>query len=257
MLALLSPAKSLDFTPAPAGLTATKPVFTDETAILVDIAKGLPPSELKRLMDISEKLADLNHARFQAFGTPAYRASAKQAILAFDGDTYQGFEAKSLTLDELLWAQERVRILSGLYGLLRPLDKIEPYRMEMGTRLANPRGPDLYSFWRGVIGPQIDASVRGHANAVVINLASEEYAKAMEAKRLKSRLITPVFHEERDGTARVIGLMAKRARGAMARFMVVNRLEKPDDLKDFSAAGYRFQSNQSDDTVWVFSRSQP
>lgn len=257
MLALLSPAKSLDFTPAPAGLTATQPELGAETTALVALAKKLRPSDIKKLMDISEKLADLNYARFQAFGTPEYQSSAKQAALAFNGDTYLGFEAKSLTVHDLLWSQERVRILSGLYGLLRPLDVIEPYRLEMGIRLANPRGPDLYAFWRGKIGPLIDSLVSTHHSPVVINVASEEYAKAMEANRLKARVITPVFREERDGQSRIIGLMAKRARGAMARFMVVNRIEKPEGLKDFTSGGYRYQPAHSDDTTWVFTRPQP
>ncbi len=257
MLALLSPAKSLDFSPSPSDLPTTTPELVGFAKTIAKVARTLSTADIKRLMDLSDKLAELNHGRFQGWGKSGNAGLAKQAALAFNGDTYLGLEAKSLSHDDLGWAQDHVRILSGLYGLLRPLDSIEPYRLEMGTRLSNPRGPDLYAFWQGRLAPLLDKAVRGHAAAVVVNLASEEYAKAVEAKSLKARFITPTFREERDGKSRVIGLMAKRARGSMARFMIQNRLEHPEGLKDFTSGGYAFQAAQSNDITWVFSRPQP
>lgn len=258
MLALLSPAKSLNFDPAPADLPHSQPVLLDHTALLAERARALSAADLKALMGLSDALADLNHARFQAFSPTAERdGNAKPAVLAFTGDTYIGFDAPSLSRDDLLFAQERVRLLSGLYGVLRPLDLIQPYRLEMGIKLDTVRGKDLYAFWAGIIGPLLDDTVAPHASPVLVNLASTEYFKATEAKTLRHRVITPVFKEERNGTARTIGLMAKRARGMMARFLVTQRLEEPEGLKDFTAGGYRFQPKQSSAETWVFTRPHP
>jgi cytoplasmic iron level regulating protein YaaA (DUF328/UPF0246 family) len=256
MLVLLSPAKSLDFDPPAAGLPATAPLLGDDTALLAERARALTPADLRRLMGISEALADLNHARFQAFGT-ARATPAKQAALAFSGDTYTGLDAATLTAEDLAWAQDHLRILSGLYGALRPLDRIEPYRLEMGTRLDTGRGKDLYAFWKGRLGPLLDAAVAGHRHPVIVNCASAEYVKAAETKTLTARVITPVFQEERHGKARVIGLMAKRARGMMARHVIVNRLEDPAGLTAFAEGGYRYCPDASNEDVWVFRRPQP
>lgn len=257
MLVILSPAKSLDFDPPPADVPHTLPQMADDTALLAERARGLTPADLKRLMGISDKLADLNHARFQAFGAPDLGRTAKQAALAFSGDTYTGLDAPSLDRDALVWAQDHVAILSGLYGLLRPLDLIEPYRLEMGTKLDTARGKDLYAFWQGRIAPVLDTAVADHAHPAIINCASTEYFKAAEARTLKARVITPVFHDEKDGRGRVIGLMAKRARGMMARYVIDHRLEDPEDLKAFDSGGYRFQPDRSDADTWLFSRPQP
>lgn len=256
MLVLLSPAKSLDFDPPPADIPATDPRLADDTAVLAERARALAPADLKRLMGISDALADLNHARFQAFGT-AQGEQAKQAALAFSGDTYTGLDAATLSKDDLLWAQDHLRILSGLYGVLRPLDRIEPYRLEMGTKLDTERGKDLYAFWKGRIAPRLEADLEGHPHPVIVNCASTEYFKAAEAKRLKARVITPVFHEDENGSGRVIGLMAKRARGMMARYVVDHRLEDPEALKAFDSGGYRFQPDRSDADTWVFARPRP
>ncbi len=256
MLVLLSPAKSLDFAPPSADIPASAPRLADDTARLAARARALSTADLKRLMGISDALADLNHARFQALGT-AEGEEAKQAALAFSGDTYTGLNAASLTAEDLAWAQDHLRILSGLYGVLRPLDRIEPYRLEMGTKLDTERGKDLYAFWKGRIGPCLDDDVAGHAHPVVVNCASTEYFKAAEAKTLKARVVTPVFQEEKDGKARVIGLMAKRARGMMARYVVRNRLEDPEALKAFDCAGYHFRPERSDADTWVFARPRP
>lgn len=257
MLVILSPAKSLDFDPPAADLPQTTPRLSEDTAVLAERARALTPADLKRLMGISDKLADLNHARFQAFGHPKAGDTAKQAALAFSGDTYTGLDAPSLDKAALDWAQDHVAILSGLYGVLRPLDLIEPYRLEMGTKLDTERGKDLYAFWKGRIGPTLDAAVAGHAHPVIVNCASTEYFKAAEAKSLSARVITPVFHEVQNGKGRVIGLMAKRARGMMARYIVDHRLEDPEALKAFDSGGYRFQPDQSDTETWVFSRPKP
>lgn len=257
MLAVLSPAKSLDFSPAPDALPHTRPDLAEDTRQLATVTRTLGPGDLKRLMSISDALADLNHARFQVFGDPRPQETAKQAALAFSGDTYVGLDAGTLRQEDLIWAQDHLRILSGLYGLLRPLDLIEPYRLEMGTRLENPRGKDLYAFWKGRLNSALETILDGHAAPVVINLASTEYFKAVEAKTLRHTVITPVFHEERDDKSRVIGLMAKRARGMMARWMIERRLDDPAALKDFTAGGYSFRPERSDATTWVFARPQP
>jgi cytoplasmic iron level regulating protein YaaA (DUF328/UPF0246 family) len=258
MLVVLSPAKALDFAPVTKTLPHTTPVLADQTAALSEITRTLSAADLKRLMGISDALAELNHARFQELGSPRLGETAKQAALAFNGDTYTGLDAANLTEGDLIYAQDHLRILSGLYGVLRPLDVIEPYRLEMGTKLANPRGKDLYAFWKGRISATLDQAVEGHPHPVIINCASTEYFKAAEQKTaLKAHVITPVFHEERDGKARVIGLMAKRARGMMARFIITNRLQDPEQIKDFSTAGYAFCPERSDAANWVFSRPQP
>lgn len=258
MLAVISPAKSLDFDPAPPAVPDTLPQFTEHTTVLTERARALSPADLKRLMGLSDKLADLNHARFQAFQHEHKRdVNAKQAALAFAGDTYTGLNAPGLSPDDLLWAQDHLRILSGLYGVLRPLDLIQPYRLEMGTRLDNPRGKDLYAFWKGIVGPALDDAVASHRHPVIVNLASTEYFKAAEAKALRHTVITPVFKEVKDGRAKVISFLAKRARGMMARHIIVNRLEDPEDLKGFTEGGYTFRPEQSDAQTWVFARPQP
>lgn len=259
MLAVLSPAKSLDLDPAPAAIPDSQPQFAPHTAELAVRTRALAPADLKRLMGISDALAELNHARFQVFEPDAYRRddNAKPAVLAFSGDTYIGLDAPTLEPGDLAWAQDHLRILSGLYGALRPLDLIQAYRLEMGIKLDTSRGKDLYAFWKGVIGPALDAAVAAHAHPVIVNLASTEYFKAAEEKRLRHTVITPVFKDEKDGKARVVSFMAKRARGMMARFMIVNRLEDPEDLKGFTSGGYTYRPEQSDATTWVFQRLQP
>ncbi|WP_142850159.1 peroxide stress protein YaaA [Telmatospirillum sp. J64-1] len=254
MLALLSPAKKLDFDPPVLPLPHTQPAFLEETAILVETARGLSRADLSRLMDISPSLADMNYERFRSFSTPFTPQNAKQAVLAFAGDTYIGLEASTLGVEDLTWAQDHLGILSGLYGLLRPFDLIQPYRLEMGTRMANPRGNDLYDFWGARLAQAAEAAVAGHASPVIVNLASTEYFKAVGAKRLSVPLITPVFKEVKGGQAKVIGLMAKRARGMMARFMIENRIDEPEALKDFCASGYRFRADLSNGKEWVFLR---
>ncbi len=254
MLIALSPAKTLDFSPAPDGLTATRPLFGKDTAELARIARTLHAADLKRLMGISDKLADLNVGRFQAFKT-AGGAKGVPAALAFAGDVYTGLKARELDAAALDWAQDRLRILSGLYGLLRPLDAIQPYRLEMGVRLANSRGPDLYAFWRDKVTKALRMQLKTHADPTLVNLASHEYFGAVDRKALKLPLVTCAFKDAAaHGETRMIALFAKRARGAMARFAVEGRLDRAEDLKAFDYGGYRFAPEASDDTEWTFIR---
>lgn len=255
MLAVISPAKRLDAAPRPDDLPHTRPALMRDAEALVDVARKLSAADLKRLMGISDALADLNRQRFKAFVTPFTPANAAQAILVFKGDTYQGFDAESLGGDDLLYAQDHLRILSGLYGLLRPLDLIQPYRLEMGIKLRTSAGEDLYDFWGDRITRELNKTVKGAAEPVVVNLASQEYFTAVQPARLKARLVTPVFREVKGGTAKVVGIMAKKARGMMARFIVQNRLVDPEDLKAFTAGGYRFMPKLSGDDRLEFHRA--
>ena len=248
MLIVLSPAKNLDFEPADGRLKATEPRFTEETDKLIDVLKKKTPQSIGQLMNLSDKLSTLNAERYRAWGDQ----SKKQAILAFNGDVYRGFDAASLDAKGLAAAQDRVRILSGLYGVLRPLDRIEPYRLEMGTRLKTRRGETLYDFWGDRIAKSLDEELGG---AALINCASKEYFAA--AKGLKSPVISCEFKEEKDGKARVLGFFAKAARGMMARFAVDERVDSPEGLKDFSAEGYKFQPALSTETSYIFTRPQP
>jgi len=256
MLALVSPAKKLVFTDLAAPIPHSQPDFIERSKVLVGAAKKLSRADLSRLMKLSENLTELNYQRFKAFAPPFTPANAKQAVLAFNGDTYVGLEAGSLSAEDLNFAQDHLRILSGLYGLLRPLDLVQPYRLEMGSRLKNPKGADLYEFWGDDLAAAIDDTVDGHGVPVVINLASNEYFKAVGAKALKARVITPVFKEVKNGEAKVLGMFAKRARGAMARYMITRRCEKPDQLKKFKDDGYAYQDHLSDDDTWVFTRQR-
>lgn len=253
MLALISPAKTLDYAPTPHAAKATRPAFLDETAILVERARKLRRKDLSELMGISANLADLSHQRFETFQIDEAPRGAKSSVFAFKGDTYQGLDALTLDDGDLTFAQDHLRILSGLYGLLRPLDEIQPYRLEMGTKLKNKRGKDLYDFW----GTALTEAVNDTGTDVVVNLASKEYFSAIKPKALDARVITPVFKEVKGGKARILGLFAKRARGMMARYMLKNRLVDPEGLKGFDDGGYKFQPDLSDDDNLVFQRPQP
>ncbi len=257
MLAVVSPAKKLDFSEdwqQPFAKAYTSPAFQEDTEILIETARGLGRKEISRLMSLSENLASLNYDRYQAFAETATPDNAKPAVLAFRGDTYVGLDADSLADKDIAYAQEHLRILSGLYGLLRPLDLIQPYRLEMGTRLNNPRGANLYSFWGDRVTEALNSACRDSRSEILVNLASGEYFKAVRPKQLEGRLITPVFKEEKDGVAKVIGFSAKRARGMMARFIVKNRLTRLKDLFNFEDGGYRYQPELSSAEAPVFIR---
>ena len=257
MLALISPAKKLDFETAPTCQDHSIPNLIDDAKKLISSARKLSRSKLAKTMQLSEKLADLNFRRFQDFSTPFHLGNAKQAALVFNGDTYVSLQANSLNTGDMEYAQKHLRILSGLYGILRPLDLIQPYRLEMGARFSTPYSTNLYEFWGNRITDSINSTLERHENKTLINLASTEYFKAVNPKALKGSIITPVFKEIKNGETRTIGMFAKRARGAMARFIIINRVDNLEGLKDFNANGYEYQNNLSDEKKLVFSRIQP
>ena len=249
MLVVVSPAKKMNMDPVE-GVTATRPAFQAQADELATVAQGLSVDDLQKLMKISENLAKLNRDRFNDFG----EMEEKPAALAFAGDTYQGLEAASLDADEMAWAQDHFRILSGLYGVLRPLDAIQPYRLEMGSRLKTDKGKTLYDYW----GDTIAKALNDHANAVntdvLVNCASQEYFGAVDLKALNLRVITPVFMEEKPGGPKIVSFYAKRARGAMARYIIQRRLTDPEALTEFDSGGYRYVPDMSEADKPVFVR---
>jgi cytoplasmic iron level regulating protein YaaA (DUF328/UPF0246 family) len=255
MLFLLSPAKSLDFeTPVREELTFTQPIFNKQAADLIKILRLRSSVEIGHLMSLSDKLSALNVARYGAWRVKASKVNAKQAILAFNGDVYEGLDAASLPDQALLWAQEHVAVLSGLYGVLRPLDLLQPYRLEMGTQLENPLGKNLYHYWQNRIATHLNTYQKNTKEAVVVNLASQEYFKAVDTSQLNARLVECVFQEQRAGTYKIISFMAKRARGLMARFAIEHRVNRTEDLKSFTAEGYAYCKAESTDARFVFRR---
>lgn len=254
MLVVISPAKTLDLSPAPPGLPATDAVHAAESELLAKTTVKLSAKKLEKLMDISPALAALNRERFQQMSFPTTPANGKQAALAFAGDTYAGLDAPTLSPDDLAWAQSHLAILSGFYGLLRPLDLIQPYRLEMGTALPTRRGKNLYAFWGKRLAARANELTAGHPDRRVVNCASVEYWRAIRPELLSAGAITPVFKEQDGEGAKVISFFAKRARGAMARWLIQQRAEAPEAIKDFAADGYRYQPGQSTDTEWVFTR---
>lgn len=257
MLILLSPAKNMNFDPAPGAPAATKPVFLKEAREIASVASELTPAKLKKLMSISDKLAELNHERFAAFRGDGKSNAQKPAALAFNGDVYQGLSAKTMDAEDFAFAQDHLRILSGLYGLLRPLDAIEPYRLEMGSALKTARGKTLYDFWGEAIAKEINRTLKGHKNPVVVNLASNEYFSAVDQNALDASIITPTFKDEKDDKLRALQFFAKRARGAMARWIIDRRVDDPEALKKCDADGYKFRAKESTATDWLFTRPQP
>lgn len=253
MLAVISPAKKLNMDSV-IGFERTALEFTAETKELVEIARTLDVAALRKLMGISEKLAELNVERFAAFSAAPDFDAVKQAMFMFDGDTYTGLSANSLDEHDVLYAQDHLRILSGLYGLLRPLDGIQAYRLEMGSRLATPKGKNLYDFWGAKIAQSLNDAALSCDAGYVLNCASTEYFSAVDKDALHPQIITPVFLERKDGTEKIISFYAKKARGAMARFMVENRIADPKALQEFNAGGYAYDPSQSDATTFVFSR---
>ena len=255
MLFVISPAKTLDFTPAP-GVAASRPEFLKDTTELARIARKLTRADLMKLMQISPKLADLNVARFKELDLSCDEGGV-QAALAFAGDVYDGLRARELDGPALGYAQAHLRILSGLYGLLRPLDCIQPYRLEMGVALRTRRGATLYDFWGDRLSKALRKAADGHADPTLVNLASQEYFGAVDARALKLPVLNISFRDEKDGRARVLAFFAKRARGEMARFAIDNRAERPEDLQAFDRMGYRFRPELSSASEWVFARPQP
>lgn len=256
MLLLLSPAKTLDYdTPGHVAARGTAP-FTGRSAELIEVLRAQSPQQIAGLMSLSDTLAGLNVARYAAWSRRHTARNSKAAALAFAGDVYEGLDAGSLSEGDLLWAQDHVNILSGLYGLLRPLDALQPYRLEMGTKLSTPQGKDLYTFWGDAIAREIRKRVRSHAEPLVVNLASQEYFRAVAPAALKVPVLECVFEEWKAGEWKVISFFAKRARGLMARHAIVHRAERAEDLKSFAAEGYAYAPGASTAQRWVFRRKQ-
>lgn len=257
MLTLLSPAKTLDFSCCADGLPTSAPRFEYDIEVLLKRCKKLGAPTLRKMMNLSRPLAELNRQRFQDMELPCTLDNSKPSVLVFAGDVYRGLDAASLSKRDMRWAQGRLRILSGFYGLLRPLDLIQPYRLEMGTRLSNTRGKNLYKFWGHRLVDSLNAEHAERPVAAVLNLASNEYSRAVPIGRLDPPMVTALFQEVRDGALRTISFSAKRARGLMARFVVKNRAVTPDALKGFAEEGYRFRDDLSTAERLLFVRDQP
>ncbi|GGO55278.1 hypothetical protein SAMN05444398_103296 [Roseovarius pacificus] len=249
MLVVVSPAKKMNMDPVE-GLEPTRPAFQAQADELAKVAQGLSVDDLQNLMKISENLAKLNRDRFSDFG----EMQDKPAALAFAGDTYQGLEAASLDDDEMMWAQDHFRILSGLYGLLRPLDAIQPYRLEMGSRLKTAKGKTLYDYWGDTIARALNEQAQAIKAEVLVNCASQEYFGAVDLNALNLRVVTPVFMEEKPGGPKIVSFYAKRARGAMARYIIQRRLTDPEALTEFDTGGYRYVPDISEPDKPVFVR---
>ena len=252
MLIVLSPAKSLDLETPPTTKLHTQPAFLDHSAQLIDRLREFSPVQLGELMELSDALSTLNVARYASWTKDT--SEARQAVMTFNGDVYDGLDARSMNAKQLAYTQSRIRILSGLYGMLKPLDLIHPHRLEMGTRLATPRGKSLYDFWGDTITDALNHSAEEQGAEVLVNLASEEYFKSVKRKKLSMPVITPNFEDWKNGKYKIISFFAKRARGMLARYAAVHGITDPEKLKKFDVDGYRFEPSVSDETNWVFRR---
>ena len=256
MLAVISPAKTLDFETPPLTGRFSCPDFLDHSQLLINKLKRLSGKKLISLMSISRDLAILNSQRYQEWNPPFTRENSKQALMAFKGDVYTGFELESFQEEDFGYAQDHLRILSGLYGLLRPLDLIQPYRLEMGTKLPTRRGKDLYRFWGTIPTKALNDALEESQSEVLLNLASNEYFTAVKTKEIKGRIVTPIFKDKSSGQYKVVSFFAKKARGTMSDYMVRNRITDPEALKEFRGLGYEFNSKLSDGDQWTFTRDQ-
>ncbi|MDR9425480.1 MAG: peroxide stress protein YaaA [Marinobacter sp.] len=255
MLMIISPAKTLDYESPLATETHTQPDFLDDACELIDQLKTLEPHQVSNLMNISDKLGQLNAERFRNWHTPFTPDNARPSVLAFKGDVYTGLDAESFSEEDFSFAQKHLRILSGLYGLLKPLDLMQPYRLEMGTKFENTRGKDLYAFWGRKITDALN-QLLADDDKTLINLASNEYFKSVQKKNLDARLITPQFKDWKNGQYKMISFYAKKARGLMCRYAIQNRITNAEDLKGFNLDGYYFSEDQSDNNNWVFLRDE-
>ena len=250
---IISPAKKLDYSPVEKNLDSTIPSLLEHSNELIKDLKSLNPQEVSSLMSLSDKLGALNYERFQEWETPFTKSNSKQAILAFKGDVYQGLDAESLSETELIWAQKHVRILSGLYGILKPMDLMQPYRLEMGTKFATKRGHNLYDFWDSIITEELNKNFSSD-NTNLLNLASNEYFKSINVDELKANVISPVFMDKKNGKYKIISFFAKKARGLMTRYVIKNRIENITDIQTFTEGGYFFNEEISEDNKPVFCR---
>ncbi|MBW1212866.1 peroxide stress protein YaaA [Pantoea allii] len=256
MLMVISPAKTLDYESPLATQRFTQPALLEKSQQLIKIARKLSLAQVASLMSISDKLAHLNAERFNSWQPDFSLENARQAILAFKGDVYTGLQAETFSEKDFDFAQDHLRMLSGLYGLLRPLDLMQPYRLEMGIKLANPAGQDLYSFWGDLLTEKLNDALASQGDDVLINLASDEYFKAIKPKKLQARLIKPVFLDEKNGKFKVISFYAKKARGLMSRYIIQHRLTKPEQLTRFDVDGYAFAADESRENELVFKRAE-
>jgi cytoplasmic iron level regulating protein YaaA (DUF328/UPF0246 family) len=257
MLTVISPAKTLDFDTPPTTRKATRPRLIERSAELIDDVRTLNPEEIAQLMGVSEQIARLNHQRFMNWGLPFTLDNAKQSILAFKGDVYAGLDADSLDQERLSFAQQHLRILSGLYGLLRPLDLMQPYRLEMGLKFANRGGRTLYDFWGDTITSELNRDLKKSGSKVLVNLASNEYFRAVQPGALEAEIITPVFKDLKGDKYKIVSFYAKKARGQMARFILDRKLDDPAGLKKFRTGGYRYNRAESTARELVFTRDAP
>ncbi|TDV55593.1 hypothetical protein EC919_103136 [Pseudomonas graminis] len=256
MLMVISPAKTLDFDTTPTTKRYTQPQFLDHSQELISQLRDMTPAQIGELMHLSDKLSGLNAARFGSWNPAFTPENAKQALLAFKGDVYTGLDADTLSGPDLTYAQKHLRMLSGLYGLLRPLDLMQPYRLEMGTKLANARGKDLYAFWGDRISEWLNEALKEQGDDVLLNLASNEYFSAVKRPALNARVIETEFRDQKNGQYKIISFYAKKARGMMTRFVISERISKPKDLTQFDAHGYRYSNELSSPDKLVFLRDE-
>jgi hypothetical protein len=256
MLLVVSPAKKLDFESPVATSQFSQPNLLKHSQLLIDDCIKLSPSDIASLMKLSDKLAGLNAARFGEWSTPFTTENARQAILSFNGDVYAGLDAQTFNDDDFEFAQQHFKILSGLYGLLKPLDLIQAYRLEMGCKLRNSRGDNLYQFWGDIITNELNQSLQENNDDVLINLASTEYFKSVKTTLLNATVVTPIFKDWKNGQYKIISFFAKKARGLMARYIIQNKLTKADDIKQFDLAGYQYEPTMSKGNDWVFTRKE-
>ena len=256
MLLVVSPAKNLDYDSPLATEQFSQPELLEHSQLLIKQCKKLTPADISSLMGISDKLAGLNAARFGEWATPFTQDNARQAILAFNGDVYAGLDAKTFSEKDFAFAQQHMRILSGLYGLLKPLDLMQAYRLEMGKKLDNERGSNLYQFWGDIITEHLNAAIAAQGDEVLINLASNEYFKSVKKKLLQAEVITPAFKDWKNGQYKMISFFAKKARGLMARYIIENQITDVEKLKAFDVAGYQYSTEFSNGNDWVFTRKE-
>ncbi|MGC9421743.1 peroxide stress protein YaaA [Vibrio sp.] len=256
MLIVVSPAKTLDYESPLPSQSYTQPELIEYSQALIDVCRQLTPEDIARLMKVSDKIAGLNVARFAQWSEHFSFENARQAIFAFKGDVYTGLAADSLSDEGLAFAQQHLRILSGLYGVLKPLDLMQPYRLEMGTKLDNPRGSNLYQFWGEIITDKLNEAIQAQGDHVLINLASNEYFKAVKVNQLDAQVITPIFKDHKNGQYKVISFYAKKARGMMARYIIDEQISSVQALTQFNVAGYYFDEQESTPTELVFKRDE-
>ncbi|MBD3671372.1 MAG: peroxide stress protein YaaA [Gammaproteobacteria bacterium] len=256
MLLVISPAKTLDYDTPPKTKTYTEPDYLDDSEELINRARRYSAMDIAEVMDVSMKIAELNQERFANWHTPFSPDNAKQAVLAFKGDVYTGLDAQSMKAEDFKFAQKHLRILSGLYGLLRPLDLMQPYRLEMGRKIDTERGKNLYEFWGETITEGLNAQLKKLKSDTLVNLASNEYFKSVKPKALNADIITPEFKDWKNGDYKMLGVYAKKARGQLSRFVIDNRITDPEEMKAFDVDGYRFNKKLSSENKWVFTRKQ-